>query len=244
MVLGERMQSNLVAGFLIVLTVFHSGADLDPGENLTPVPRAKLCVTEGAVETLPGNRLSVDVPKMRAYLNESVNGSGPQIVQTHFTYLGSTANKSKLGSGATRVQFGLKLHAEDACNLVYAMWRIEPERELVVSVKSNPGQHTSSQCTNHGYQNIKPTHSKPVPALRPGDSHWMRAQMDGVSLTVFVDDSLVWEGSVPAIAVSFDGPVGIRSDNTRLQFQLRAAQPAGSAGGPPPTCRTGSEESE
>ena len=234
------MQPNLAAGVLVFLTVFHSAAALEPGKNLTPVPRPKLCVTEGAIEALPGDRLSVDVPKMRAYLNEST----PQIVQTHFTYLGPTANKSKLGSGATRVQFGLKLHAEDACNLVYAMWRIEPASELVVSIKSNPGQHTSSQCTNHGYRNIKPTHSKPVPALRSGDSHWMRAQMNGANLTVFVDDSLVWEGSVPAVAVGFHGPVGIRSDNARLQFQLRAAPPVGSSGGTSPACRTGPEESE
>jgi hypothetical protein len=234
------MRHNISSALLIFLTVFHSAVALDPGENLTPVPRAKLCVTEGAIEALPGDRLSVDVPKMRAYLNETT----PQIVQTHFTYLGPTANKSKLGSGATRVQFGLKLHAQDACNLVYAMWRIEPESELVVSVKSNPGQHTSSQCANHGYQNIKPARSKPVPPLRPGDSHWLRAQMNGANLTVFVDDSPVWEGSVPTIVLGFHGPVGIRSDNARLQFQLRAAQPAGSSGGSPPPCRTGPEENE
>ena len=34
-----------------------------------------------------------------------------------------------------------KLRAEDACNLVYVMWRIEPQSRLVVSVKRNPGQH-------------------------------------------------------------------------------------------------------
>ena len=72
-----------------------------------------------------------------------------------------------LASGEMRRQFGLKLRAEDACNLVYAMWRIEPESKLVVSVKSNPGQHTSAQCGNRGYQNIKPLHSSPLPSLRP-----------------------------------------------------------------------------
>jgi hypothetical protein len=230
------MQPNLSAGLLIFLTVFHSAAALDPGENLTPVPRSKLCVTEGAIEALPGDRLSVDVPKLRAYLNEQT----PQILQTHFTYVGPTKDKSKLGSGATRVQFGLKLHAEDACNLVYAMWRIEPASELVVSVKSNPGQHTSSQCTNHGYQNIKPTHSKPVPALHPGDSHRMLAQMNGDKLTVFVDTSPVWEGPLPAVALGLKGPVGIRSDNAHLQFELRAPSPSGRT----LPCRTGPEESE
>jgi hypothetical protein len=58
------------------------------GPNLTSVSRANLCVTEGAIEELPGGRLSVTVPKMRAYLNAST----PQLIEAHFTYLGSTGN--------------------------------------------------------------------------------------------------------------------------------------------------------
>lgn len=190
------MRVDLAARLLTFAIVLSFAAASNAQANFMPVPRSKLCVTEGAIEALPGDRLSVEVPKMRAYVNESINesmnGSGPQAIQAHFNYLGPTEKQSKLGSGASRIQFGLKLHAEDACNLVYAMWRVEPESELVVSVKSNPGEHASSQCTNHGYRNIKPTRSKPVPALRPGDSHWIRAQMNGANLTVFVDDSPVW----------------------------------------------------
>ena len=208
-------------------------------EGFSPIPRANLCVTEGAVDPLPGARLSVDVPKMRAYVNEST----PQAVQTHFTYLGPTANQSQLGSGASRVQFGLKLRAKDACNLIYAMWRIEPQSELVISVKSNPGQHTSAQCSNHGYQNIKPTRSKPVPALHSGETHWLRAEMDETDLTVYVDNAPVWEGRLPEVVMSFGGHVGIRSDNARLQLQLRAPlfapQPK-----PAPACRTRPEDTE
>lgn len=234
------MQVDLAARLLTFAIALSFAAVSNAQANFTPVPRAKLCITEGVIEALPGDRLSVDVPKMRAYVNESMNYSRPQAIQANFNYMGPTETQAKLGSGASRVQFGLKLHAEDACNLVYAMWRIEPESELVVSVKSNPGEHASSQCTNHGYRNIKPTRSKPVPGLRPGDSHWMRAQMKGANLTVFVDDSPVWEGSIPAEAVGFKGPVGIRSDNARLQLQLRAPQAAGTA----PVCRTGPEEIE
>ena len=233
------MQPNLPSGLLILLTVFHAAAAPQAGEKLTPVPRAKLCVTEGVIEALPKDRLSVDVPKMRAFVDEATE----QDIQADFTYLGPTEKKSHLGSGATRVQFGLKLHAEDACNLVYAMWRIEPASELVVSLKSNPGQHTSSQCTNHGYQDIKPARSKPVPALHAGDSHRIHAEMNGVNLSVFVDGELVWEGSVPAIALGFKGPVGIRSDNARLRFQLRASE-AAPIPRPSVTCRPGPEESD
>ncbi len=124
------------------------------------------------------------------------------------------------------------------------MWRIEPESKLVVSVKSNPGQHTSAQCGNRGYRNIKPRRSAPVPALRSGETHTLRAEMNGAEMKVFVDNSLVWEGSGRPDALAFDGPVGIRSDNARLQIELRAGQPLEAQRGHAPGCRSGGEESE
>jgi hypothetical protein len=186
-----------------------------------PVSRANLCVTEGTIEELPGRRLSVSVPKMRAY----VNAYTQPVAEVRFTHLGSTGNEAPLASGEMRRQFGLKLHAQDACNLVYAMWRIEPESKLVVTVKSNPGDHSSAQCGNRGYQNIKPRRSVPVPTLSSGDTHVLRAQMNGAEMQVFADNSLVWEGSVGQDALAFDGPVGIRSDNARLQIALRTGKP-------------------
>ena len=235
------MRRDPSACLLILLSVLNLGASSESlGANFVPVPRAKLCVTEGAIDALPGPRLSIDVPKMRAYLNEST----PQAIQAHFTYLGQTANPSRLGSGTIRTQFGFKLHAQDACNLVYAMWRIEPESQLVVSIKSNPGQHTSAQSGSQGYQNIKPARSKPVPVLRPGETHWFRAQMNGSEMTVFVDNSPIWEGSIPPVALGFNGPVGIRSDNARMELELRAPQPQATQSGPSPACRSGVEESD
>jgi hypothetical protein len=107
-----------------------------------------LCVTEGILEELPGQRFATNAPKMRAFVNRGTL----QAVAAHFTYLGPTDEEAKLGSGEARRQFGFKLHAQDACNVVYAMWRIEPEPKLVVSIKSNPGQHTSAECGNGGYR--------------------------------------------------------------------------------------------
>jgi hypothetical protein len=204
--------------------------------KLVAASRADLCVTEGAIEELPGGRLSVTVPKMRAYLNAAT----PQEVAVRFTYLGSTGNEARLGSGELRRQFGLKLRAQDACNLVYAMWRIEPESKLVVSVKSNPGQRTSAECANRGYRNIKPLHSKPVPVLEIGATHELRAQMNGEELQVFADNTLVWQGSVGSEAAALNGPVGMRSDNAKLELEFRA--PQFSTRGP--GCRTGPGESE
>ncbi len=228
------------SAFLFLGVANLSASPPSPNVKLTPISRANLCVTEGAIEELPGQRLTVNVPKMRAYLNALT----PQSVEADFTYLGSTGNEARLGSGELRRQFGLKLRAQDACNLVYAMWRIEPESKLVVSVKSNPGQHASSQCGNRGYRNIKAARSKPVPVLHPGSAHALRAEMNGAEMKVFADNALVWEGSVGPEVLTFDGPVGMRSDNARLRMELRVAEPIKSQSGHESGCRSGADESE
>ena len=195
-------------------------ADSRPGEWLT-IKRGDFCVTEGAIQQSDGNRVSVNVPKMRAYANVATSPSA----EIRFRYDGATEKQSALGSGQVRSQFGLKLRAQDPCNLVYVMWRVEPESKLVVSVKRNPGQHTSAECGNHGYLNIKPAKASGVPALKAGDSHTLRAEMKGEELRVYIDNKEVWEGSVGADAGALDGPVGIRSDNVRLDFEYLARRP-------------------
>jgi len=236
-----RVCNSLFPRALICLAALRLAAAPRPaGNTLSPVSRAQLCVTEGAIEELPGPRLAVSVPKMRAYLHSLT----PQSVEADFTYLGSTGKEARLGSGELRRQFGLKLRAQDACNLVYAMWRIEPESKLVVSVKNNPGLHSSAQCGNRGYRNIKPAHGKPVPVLRPGQAHSLRAEMNGTEMKVFADNALVWEGSIGPEALSFDGPVGMRSDNARLQVEFRAAPPLSVQAGNTQGCRSRPGESE
>jgi len=202
------------------------------------IDRQHLCVTDGEVTDLPDHRLSVASPAMRGYAMFTTQ----QDVTARFTYLGGTDKESRLGSGQIRRQFGLKLHSQDPCNLVYVMWRIDPESKLVVSVKSNPGQHTSAECHNHGYTNIKPRHSSGVPLLRPDSTHSLRAQMSGEDLRVFADDHLVWEGAVGRSAAALVGPVGIRSDNAKLQIDLRAEGSAGAQSGAQLACRKGESE--
>lgn len=68
--------------------------------------------------------------------------------------------------------------------------------------------------------------------------------MNGAEIMVFIENSLVWEGSVGPDALAFDGPVGIRSDNARLQIDLRAGQPLEEHPGRLPSCHSGGEESE
>jgi hypothetical protein len=119
------------------------------------------------------------------------------------------------------------------------MWRIDPDKKIVVSAKSNPGQHTSAECGNRGYTNIKPAHSAPTPIVNPGETHTLRAEMNGADLRVYADRALVWQGSVGADAAALPGPVGIRAVNAALQFDLSAPEPGGAAAGAVPTCRTG-----
>jgi hypothetical protein len=205
----------------------------------TAVPVANLCVTEGSIESSSPVRAVVKVPKMRAYLNRP--SSDP--AELRVTFLGATTSEARLGSGAWREQFGLKLRAADPCNLLYVMWRLKPRSELVVSIKQNPGQRTSAECGNHGYRNLKPRFHAALPELAPGGSHRLRAETDAESLKAFVDERLVWEGPLEA-ASSLSGPVGLRTDNVQLEFELSAENAATVQSGPRPGCRRGPEESE
>jgi hypothetical protein len=234
MMLARRLGMISVACLAGVLP--SARAQSRPGEWLT-IKARDFCVTEGAVEQSGANRVSVNVPKMRAYVKAATSSS----VEIHFRYGGATQTQSALGSGQVRSQFGLKVRAQDPCNLVYVMWRVEPESQLVVSVKRNPGQHTSAQCGNRGYVNIKAVKASPVPMLKAGSSHTLRAEMKAAELRVYVDNKEVWEGSVGADAAALEGPVGIRSDNVRLEFEYLARGPE-TRGQHDLSCKTGESD--
>jgi hypothetical protein len=121
----------------------------------------------------------------------------------------------------------LKLKAQDDCNVVYVMWRISPVSTLMVSVKSNPGQHRHAECGNSGYTNVKGTLKRPLPKIEEGSEHSLRATLDGTSLVVYVNGAAAWEGNIGDDALRFDGPVGLRSDNARFDFQFIAPPASG-----------------
>jgi hypothetical protein len=118
---GDEFIMKTLASFMLVaffvLLGFNTRIGAEPSTRWFSVPLRNLCVTEGAIEQASGNRLSVNVPKMRAFATVATT----QDVEARFTYLGKTAGEEPLGSGEMRRQFGLKLRAQDACNLVYAM---------------------------------------------------------------------------------------------------------------------------
>lgn len=216
---SKRWYLATIAMFLAAgLQAFSSRDD-----RLVRINRAHLCVTKGAIEETEGSRLEVKVPEMRAVVAYQTE----QVAEAKLTYLGPTSKDKPLGSGEIRRQFGLKLRAQNGCNLVYAMWRIEPKPELVVSVKRNPGMSTHAECGTHGYHNIKPARASEVPRLKEGEDHTLRAGMTGSNMHVFIDGKTVWEGNVGREARAFDGPVGVRTDNGRFKFELFAVEAEG-----------------
>jgi len=211
---------------LLGLFLVNSSASAQPQAPLSGIARSQLCVTNGSVSTLPGGELEVDTPSSRAV----VRMPSGQTAEVRFRYLGPSAQSKPLASGEMRRQIGLKLRAQDTCNLLYVMWHIEPDSGIAVSVKRNPGKRTHAECGAHGYVNLKPRVGTPMPRVLPGGAHRLRAELQGTELSVFADGHLAWEGSVGGQVLEFDGPVGFRTDNARFAFSyFVSAPPSGQA---------------
>ena len=180
---------------------------------LRAVGRDALCVTLGKVEE-KGGKVANSSPKLRAV----APGSSGRRAALRFELQGPTEVVEPLASGAVRQQLGLKLLADDGCNLLYVMWRAAPTSELVVTLKRNPGQRTHAQCGTRGYQTVRPRSSAPPPALVAGKEHLLEAELTAAGLLVTIDGSPVWQGPVETGGLS--GPAGLRSDNLRFTFSL------------------------
>jgi len=176
-------------------------------------------VPDGKIEKAAGNRLMVSTKEMRATLKFKTE----QNAAVKFTYLGPTAEVSRLGTGEVRSQFGIKLRAQDTCNIVYIMWHFAPDSKIAVSVKRNPGKRTHEECLDNGYiNNIKPRVSAPPPPAHVDQPHVLSASMKGSNLSVTADNRVVWQGDLGRVALEFDGPVGLRSDNAHVVFDFQA----------------------
>jgi hypothetical protein len=160
--------------------------------------------------------MEVADPAMRAV----ALGTGGDAAELEFIYEGPSAEDAPLASGELRRQIGLKLRAADTCNVVYVMWHIMPTPTLAVSVKRNPGMTEHTECRDGGYRTIKASREEPVPEIHEGETHRLRATLDGDTLHVVVDGRQAWEGNVGEDALTFDGPIGIRTDNGRFLFRV------------------------
>jgi len=181
-----------------------------------PLTRDQLCVTTGGVGATPSGYFTVEAPKVRAVASTMTL----PVAELRFVYRGHTAASAPLRSGALRRQLGLKLRAQNGCNVLYVMWRIDPKPGLVVSIKHNPGDTVSSQCDNHGYRDVPPLRSAPLPPLHVGAPHVLHAEAHDAVLEVAVDGAPVWAGTLPPEALTFDGPAGFRTDNARVELKM------------------------
>ena len=232
---NERAPGVLAPHALALVLLAPAAHGQSPVSTATPVAREELCVTEGEIAQGPDGSLTVRVPKMRAFVMRPVADA----VAVRLTYQGPSREQSALGSGDVRGQFALKLRALDACNLLYITWRVTPTSKLVVQVKKNPRQHSSSECSNHGYQTLKPRLAAPLPQLAPGETHVMRAEIAAATLRVLVDGRPVWQGELGEFADLASGPVGVRSDNVRAAFRLEVGPGTALIPAQLPACRAG-----
>lgn len=200
----------------------QGNAEAAGSEPLAAVAPAELTATSGQIVAQDGVRFSIASPTLRAELGREPRSAA----ELSFVYQGPTEGEAPLASGELRRQIGLKLRAQDTCNVLYVMWHIEPSPGIVVSVKSNPGQSRHAECGDRGYAVLAPSTSLPVPRVEAGRSHVLGAAIRGRELHVTVDGSPSWVGELPQAAFSFDGPVGLRSDNGAFSAELRAERVA------------------
>lgn len=203
----------------VVAVLAGVGVAVAKSRTATATDGRKFVVTDGSLQNDRTGMPYTTSSEMRAVLASGTDST----VSVKFTYSGATSAVSKLADGTVRSQFGIKLSAQDPCNLVYVMWRFAPDQGIFVSVKSNPAMTTSNQCQDNGYINGIPAQVQaPVPPVQVGSTHTLKATLKGLELTVVVDGVVAWQGTLPSVAGTFKGPVGVRSDNARVGFLFTA----------------------
>ena len=204
-----------------------------PSIELAPIERDQLCVTKGSMS---GG--TVTEPTMRGY----ARGAGGDAAELTFTYRGETEEGRELASGQMRRQLGLKLRAQDSCNVVYIMWRLDPTPKLDISVKFNPNKRTHEECGAEGYTKIKPRKKTYVPAFEYGATHKLRGEIVGDNLFAWIDGHLMFQGRLPDYARTISGPAGVRSDNVKFDLvELATPQMPARAKSAPPCKREGGD---
>ena len=185
--------------------------------RLSPILPSTFCATAGRVTSAGGEALKVATGGMRGV----VASDSSRAVEVAFVFRGNSVDAAPLANGELRQQIGVKLRAQDTCNIVYVMWHVAPTPRLAVSVKNNPGKRTHAECLDQGYINLRPSSPITLPVVAVGEPHTLRAEIDGDTLIVHADGVEVWRDTLPPQAFTFDGPAGIRTDNSEFDFQLR-----------------------
>jgi hypothetical protein len=213
--------ATLAALAVLSVTAGLACATQQPAQHWHPVKRAELRVTSGTISTDgSATALQTDSAEMRAVQRD---GDPPATrARLWFQFRGSSPETKRLRSGLVRRQIGLKLLASDPCNLIYVMWRVYPDRAIEISLKRNPGLHTSQACGNAGYHDIAVIR-EPRGVRRPHvlEARTRRTPDGALALTVYADDTLVRRLTLgPDLTTGLEGPIGVRSDNGSYRFRL------------------------
>ena len=82
---------------------------------------------------------------------------------------------------------------------------------------------------------IKPSESIQAPKILSGVPHTLRADLKRDELTVSADGAVVWRGTLGNRVVNdLVGPVGLRTDNARFEFEYLAGTVNAPSGMPGP----------
>jgi hypothetical protein len=174
-------------------------------------------ISDGRIDRTGDGRFKVSTTEMRA----TISGTSGKSIRVHFTYLGPTQDISKLADGSVRHQFVLALRAKDICNRVYIGWHFLAPKghdQVVVQVKTNPGQVSHADCGDSGYQTVA---TLDAPGVRVNEEHTFEASIRDRRLVV-ITDGAVADVKLPDAAFTFDGPAALRSDNAHVIFSYEA----------------------
>ncbi len=218
---GER---NLL--WLATVSVLAGGCVNETPYATESVLEPRGCFTEGGAADEDGASILIEDPATRGVVPGTETAMDVlQEATLTFTYLGETDDTIPLGSGAIRHQIGVKLRAQDPCNVLYVMWRLD-DQQIAVQVKRNPGEDTSAECGNGGYGSVEYI-STNVPAVGIGQTHTLYARVRNQWVRVYADGVLTWEGSLVTAATphgaDFTGDIGFRTDNASTWMELDEA---------------------
>lgn len=205
----SKFQS-LAVGFVLGL---HQLGAIAQAAN--PVVPSQVCVTNGEMSKQNDKTFTVESPSSRAVVKSSDDNFGA----IEFEYLGPTSKDAPLASGRIVRQLGVKLNAQDSCNVIYVMWNIDPDIGVQISTKMNPRKSTHAECGVKGYKMVHQSKPGDIPAIRIGEPHRLEAALQERVLTVKIDGKDIWHGDVGADAVRMSGYSGIRTDNVRVRFK-------------------------
>lgn len=109
-------------------------------------------------------------------------------------------------------QLGVELRAVNTSHLVYVMWRLIPKTQLTVQVKA----------PDASYLRVKPLHAELVDVPPLGRAQKLAARIEGDRLSAWIENHLVWTGTLPPPARALQGLAGMRADHVAADVALAA----------------------